>query len=154
MKQCVLFVLLIACLNVYGQEEEKEEKKEEKERISSVSILERIASNKKVELIQEAAVKDLLKSDYKSNKEKRVLTGYQVQIFSGSSSDRRNAEALKERVEEAYEVRAYVKYDAPNIRVRVGNFRTKLEAVELKMKLNEEFPGSYIVSTRVNADDI
>ena len=43
------------------------------------------------------------------------------------------------------EIPAYLEYDAPYYRVRVGNFRTKLEAIKIKHQISKNFPGAYPV---------
>ena len=40
---------------------------------------------------------------------------------------------------------AYPSWLAPNLRLRVGDLRTRLEAVHLRHELKVSYPGSYIV---------
>jgi len=48
------------------------------------------------------------------------------------------------------EIPAYLEYDAPYYRVRVGNFRTKLEAIKIKHQISKNFPGAYPVPEIIN----
>lgn len=47
------------------------------------------------------------------------------------------------------EHKAYVDYMAPNYRVRVGNFRTELEAEKLKVELIGSFPTAIVVADKI-----
>ena len=72
-------------------------------------------------------------------------SGYRVQIFFG---DRK--EALKRKAEFANsypDIPAYISYLAPNFRLRVGDFRTRLEAEKLKNAM--EYQGCYIVKDKI-----
>jgi hypothetical protein len=39
----------------------------------------------------------------------------------------------------------HVKYKAPDFKVRVGDFRTKNEALKLQKKIQQDYPGAFIV---------
>ncbi|MCC7301010.1 MAG: SPOR domain-containing protein [Bacteroidia bacterium] len=76
------------------------------------------------------------------------IKGYRVQIHFGA--EKAKAMQIKSRFLSRYpEVRAYDPFDAPYFKIRVGDFRTKLEAYKFMKELIGEFPGSFIV-----ADDI
>ena len=45
---------------------------------------------------------------------------------------------------------AYLIFDSPNFKVRVGDFRTKLEAQALLFKLAEDFPTLFLVEDKIN----
>jgi len=45
--------------------------------------------------------------------------------------------------------KTYVDYLAPNYRVRVGNFRTQLEAEKLKHEIIGAFPTSIVVADKI-----
>jgi len=74
-------------------------------------------------------------------------SGYRVQIFFG-----KRPEALKMKAEfqkSHSEVPAYISYLAPNFRLRVGDFRTRLEAEKLKREIDTEYSGCYIVRDKI-----
>lgn len=58
--------------------------------------------------------------------------GYRVQIFATSSLEK--AEAVAKQARAVFSERVYVEYSAPLYRVRVGDFSTKEQALELKEK--------------------
>ncbi len=50
--------------------------------------------------------------------------------------------------------KAYVDYVAPNYRVRVGNFRTRLEAEGFKNEILPFFPTSIVVADKIQLPDL
>ncbi len=77
------------------------------------------------------------------------IDGYRVLIFF--DQDKTLAEQKKAAFISAFpEHRTYVDYMAPNYRVRVGNFRTKLEAEALKAQLLIAYPTSLIVADKID----
>lgn len=69
-------------------------------------------------------------------------TGYRVQIFSDNNmrTAKSTAEHRKRLVEEQTDLRAYVTFDSPYWRVRVGDFRTQTEADLAMRELKNLFP--------------
>jgi hypothetical protein len=79
---------------------------------------------------------------------KLARDGFRVQIFLG---DRRTAEETKRTfLQKNPEVPAYLSWLAPNFRLRVGDFRTRLEAERLLRDLKTSYPGSYIVPDEID----
>lgn len=75
------------------------------------------------------------------------IDGYRVQLFFG---DRDSARETKATFLKKYPTtRADVTYLAPNFRVRVGNFRTLLDAEKFKNEINGLFPNCYIVPEKI-----
>ena len=78
---------------------------------------------------------------------KQVIRGYRVQIFLG---DRTQAEELRRHFLLKHPtVPAYMPYQAPNFKVRVGDCRTRLEAEKLRRSIKDEFPGAYLVPDEI-----
>lgn len=98
-----------------------------------------------VTYVEQADVKDLM-ADY--TKREHVLKGYRVQIFL--NADRRQAETMRAQFLQKHpEVPAYLSYQAPNFKVRVGDLLTRLEGEKLRAELKAEFPGCYIVPDEI-----
>ena len=72
--------------------------------------------------------------------------GYRVQLFSGSGTEARNqANDLRAEFMTLYpNVPAYLIYQAPNFKVRIGDFRTELEAIRLQRELSYQYPGGFV----------
>lgn len=75
--------------------------------------------------------------------------GYRVQIYFGT--DKAKAREVKSRFLAAYasEARAYEIYEVPNFKIRVGDFRTRLEAYRFLKKIRADFPASFIVGCEI-----
>jgi len=79
--------------------------------------------------------------------------GYRVQLIAESgqgSQDRAQATRSAYLARYKNEHKVYLIFDAPNFKVRVGDFQTKFEAAILWKKLQAEFPNSYVVEDDVN----
>lgn len=72
-------------------------------------------------------------------------SGYRVQIFFGKREEAFERKA--EFMENHPDIPAYISYLAPNFRLRVGDFRTRLEAEKLKSQL--DYSGCYIVKDKI-----
>ena len=82
------------------------------------------------------------------------VDGFRVQIFfdSGNNS-KKAAQTARERFMEVYpEVSAYLTFKAPYYRVRVGDFRTKLEAEGFLFQLSSNYPNAFSVPDRIQIE--
>ena len=97
----------------------------------------------KVELIQDFKVKALLDKHVEINS-RSSIKGYRVKIHFGA--DKNKANEIKAKFTTLFpDVPAYAKYDQPNFNIRVGDFRTKLEAYKFLKEVQTEFPSAFIV---------
>lgn len=77
------------------------------------------------------------------------ITGYRVQLFF--DSDRKLVDEARSKFVAAYpKVDSYVVFTAPNYVLKVGDFRSELEAERIKDNLFKDFPTSFIVKELVN----
>jgi hypothetical protein len=78
-------------------------------------------------------------------------TGYRIQIYSNSGPAAKET-AIKQQSEflKLHEkTPSYTKWSYPNWVVRVGDFRTKLEALEMHLAIRELYPASFIISDEI-----
>ncbi|TCD10796.1 SPOR domain-containing protein [Pedobacter frigidisoli] len=79
--------------------------------------------------------------------------GYRVQIFYGS--DRREVFSQQARFKSLYpRFNTYLIYKEPNYYVRVGDFRTRLEAQRLMSEIRSTFPTLFIFREKINAPSL
>lgn len=72
---------------------------------------------------------------------RRAGPGYRIQVIN--TSDRNAAISAKAKVYKHFpELKAYLIYQSPYFRLRVGNFRAKEEADDYMKQLSREFPGA------------
>jgi len=75
-------------------------------------------------------------------------TGYRVQIYFGSS--RQAAYDAQAKFSNEYqEYHTYITYSEPNFRVRVGDFKARMEAERLLKDLSATFTTLFIVSEKI-----
>ncbi len=94
----------------------------------------------------------LLKKHIELNRRKQKTKGYRVQIFFASNANAKSdAETVRQEFLTQYEGYAtYLTYNAPNFIVRVGDFRTKNEALKLYNTLKKEYLTAFIVPDEIN----
>lgn len=78
--------------------------------------------------------------------------GYRVQLTSESGQgSQARANDVKARFMNSYkDVNSYLLWEAPNFKIRVGDFRTKFEAAMFWKQIQAEFPNSYVVEDKIN----
>lgn len=78
--------------------------------------------------------------------------GYRVQIFfdSGSNSKNRAASAKGDFDATFPGINSYLSYKEPYYRVRVGNFRTVIEAVGFQKKIESNYPNAFPVKDNIS----
>jgi hypothetical protein len=77
------------------------------------------------------------------------ITGYRIQLFFDSDKKMVDNARLK-FIESFPKVETYVTYNAPNYLLKVGNFRTHLEAEKIKISIDRDFPTNYIIKELIN----
>ena len=100
---------------------------------------------------QDARLDKMLNWHIEKNIKKDGMDGYRVEIFFTSALDGLS-QAKSKKVEflsqyPDYEI--HIKYDAPNFRVRIGDFRTKNEALKLHKKIEKDYPMAFIVPDKI-----
>lgn len=100
-----------------------------------------------IDYVVDARINKLSDNFAEENKSKKSLAGYRVQIFFG---DRNQANSVKtEFLKEHSGTDTYLTYLAPNFRVRVGNFRTKLNADAFLHQIKKDYPTAYVVKDEI-----
>jgi hypothetical protein len=110
------------------------------------------ADTGKVEFVQETKIKDLLNKHIEVNS-KAPIKGYRIKIHFGA--DKNKAKEVKAKfIAKFPDVPAYEKYDQPNFNIRVGDFRTKLEAYKFLKEVQTEFPSSFLVQDDIEMPEL
>jgi hypothetical protein len=76
---------------------------------------------------------------------RRFIPGFRIQVIN--SSDRGSVFAAKTKVYQQFpELKPYLMYQAPNYKLKVGNFKTQEEADDYAKQLTKLFPsGVYVI---------
>ena len=81
------------------------------------------------------------------------LSGYRVQIYSGNK--KQPARELRLKFSRLYrKVKAHESYQQPNFKIRVGDFKTKLEALKFRKELLEHYPNCFIVKDDIEIEEL
>lgn len=104
-----------------------------------------------VNIIQDERVAALLEKHIQNNEAFNGLSGYRIQIFFDSGSNAKNrANNERRRFISLYpSTQAYVIFDAPNFKVRVGNFRNRLDAEKFLREILKHFEMAYVVPSKI-----
>lgn len=77
-----------------------------------------------------------------------TLSGFRVQIFSGL--DRQVAYSEQAKFKARYPaINTYISYTQPNYKLRVGDFRTRLEAEKLMNELKKYYNSMFVFSEMI-----
>ena len=145
----LLFVFLFASINCVNAQRI----------IKAESIVKGDGSYKEGEivLVQDPAIDTLLTRHIIGNRKHGGFDGFRIQIFNGSTRSARE-EANEENsrfISEFPGIESYLRFDAPNFfKVRVGNYRTKRDALRDFISIKKEFPNAYIVPDIIEFPDL
>lgn len=100
----------------------------------------------KTTIVGDTRVTQLVEKHIELNERVKTIPGYRIQVASLSGNDsRRRAFELKDKIKEAFpDVETYIVFDEPSFKVKVGDFRTKLEAFAFLSDMKTSFPGTII----------
>lgn len=121
----------------------------------SISV---IALSQKVDdysyVIRDPRIDRLVEKHRLYNQTNPGVDGFRVQIFfdSGNNSKKAAQTAREKFMETNPDVAAYLTFKAPYYRVRIGNFRTKLEAEGFLFQLATIYPNAFTVPDRVQIE--
>ncbi len=108
-----------------------------------------LSDNGTIISINEQGVDELVTKYENILKAKNGIEGWRVQLLFKAKQE--DIKQLKVDFMNLYpEIPAYLEYEAPYYRVRVGNCRTKLEAIKIKHQISKNFPGAYPVPEIIN----
>ncbi|MGB0175530.1 MAG: SPOR domain-containing protein [Owenweeksia sp.] len=109
-------------------------------------------TNGKLTVVEEPGISQLQQAYIRENQNQQGFEGYRVQIYNG----RKDACMSKRSqfISVFPTVAAYTLYEAPEYRIQVGDFRTRLEAEKFLKTVLSEFSGSFVVNTRIKLPDL
>jgi hypothetical protein len=111
-----------------------------------------------VVIIQDALVDSVLQNyevlrlKIMENPDNKSIPGYRIQIFfdSGLNSSDRARQVRDEFLLIYPEIPAYVNWKAPNYRVRIGDFKTRLEAEKTLQLILIDYPNAWVIKDEIN----
>jgi SPOR domain len=101
----------------------------------------------KLKLEQDPRLVELVHLHIRRNQEGGMVQGFRVEIFFSSDLNaRQKAQNIKNEFLSSYSgYNVYISWTSPDFKVRVGDFRTKNEALKLMKDIQGQFPKAFVV---------
>lgn len=136
MNKIILVFITISSLFVYSQDDGK-------------NIFNKLNESKagNIKVYQSPKVRLAMENHLVSIEKKEGIDGYRVQIYSGNgkNASRETNRVRMQFISKYKKTKAHLEYKNPYFRVKVGNYRTKSEALFFLSQIKEDYPGAYIV---------
>jgi hypothetical protein len=109
-----------------------------------------------IKIIQDDKVDLLVSKHIRINQGSQGIDGYRIQIFFDSGNNSKtNAKGVYESfIAKFPDVKAYLSFKTPNYKVRVGDFRTKLDAQRFLNEILTDYPNAWITADQINLPDV
>lgn len=104
------------------------------------------------EIIQDSRVDVLVTKHIQINQKLNTMDGFRIQLFSDSGNNSKNkAQSVQDEIQMRFPgMGVYLTFKSPNYKVRVGDFRTKLDAQRFLIELTADYPNTFIVADQIN----
>lgn len=110
----------------------------------------------KLEIMQDMKVNIVLEKHIEANQAQPHLEGFRIQIFfdSGNNSKTKAQTVLDEFIAKYPKTRGYLTFKSPNYKVRIGDFRTRLDAQRFLNELMADYPNAFIITDQINLPNV
>jgi hypothetical protein len=96
----------------------------------------------------DSLARELVERHKKANATKMSMTGFRIQIYFGS--ERAKATEIRADFTKNFpEIASYLIYQQPYFKIRVGDFKTRIEASGFLKKLEDHYTTAFIVPDEV-----
>jgi len=126
-----------------------------------VPVMKNVAQDKDtgkghVQIIQDEKVDLLVSKHIQINQNRKGEEGFRIQIFFDSGNNSKTkAESIYEGFKAKYpDVGAYLSFKSPNYKVRVGDFRTRLDAQRFLNEIITEYPNAWIIADMIKLPNV
>jgi hypothetical protein len=123
--------------------------------ITKATFSQNNVSVQKVIVVEDPRIVSLVeKHIYINGKQK--ITGWRVQIFFESGNNSKSRAYSKKGLFMAMypDAGVYLMYQPPYFKVRVGDFRSRMDAEGFKQKLIGDFPDAFVVKDEINFPEL
>ena len=110
-----------------------------------------VAQNGVLKLNQDERIDMLIAKQRQIHANDSTIDGFRVQIFMELGNDAlAHADSVQAKFIEMYpDVPVYLIFGQPYYRLRIGNFRTRLEAENMYHQLKKEFKNAFVTADRI-----
>jgi len=150
MRTTIILLLVLASFSGFSA------KPSAKAQFVQLSVADTLMIWEKLNIQCDPKINDLLREQTDQNKKSGTMSGFRLQIYFGSGENAHN-QAMKIKTEflSSYpDVKTYLLFKSPDFIVRVGNFRTKSEALKMQKSLLYKFPNAFIVADEITFPEL
>ncbi|MEI6681609.1 MAG: SPOR domain-containing protein [Bacteroidota bacterium] len=106
----------------------------------------------KTEVIRDQRVDILVNKHIQVNQAIRTMDGFRIQLFSDSGNNSKTkAQAAHDEFQSKHPgVGVYLTFKSPNYQVRVGDFRTRLDAQRFLNEISADYSSAFIITDHIN----
>lgn len=121
-------------------------------RVNTVSAQNHEIAGRQTEIIQDSRVDLLVQKHVQINQAFKTIDGFRIQVFSDSGTNSKNkAQSVQNEFQTRFQdLAVYLTFKTPNYRVRIGDFRTKLDAQRFLIELTADYPNAFIIADQIN----
>ncbi|MEZ5195922.1 MAG: SPOR domain-containing protein [Bacteroidales bacterium] len=122
----------------------------------SLSLFRKRMNRDELQIIQDPLVDTLLSKHLYLNEQNPGIEGWRIQIFfeAGNFSKTQAIEAKAEFVSKYPELRNYLIFQEPYYKVRIGDYRTKIEAEKVLKEIIGDYPNAFVVKDEINFPEL
>lgn len=103
----------------------------------------------RVQYDKEPLIDSVEKAYNEAWKKVNYIDGYRIQIAALSTKNA--AQKVYDEFKLNFpDLEVYLSYMEPTFRVRVGNFKTRIDAYRVQMQIQAQFPGSFITKDKIS----
>lgn len=111
------------------------------------------AFSQSIEVIRDSRVDTLVNRYTRVHQKKESIAGYRIQVAAGSN--RTNVYEVKSKFYKLFpDIKQYLIYQAPNFKLRVGSYRTRLEASKDLQEIMRDFNGAFIIRDEIKISEL
>ncbi|MCQ2286519.1 MAG: SPOR domain-containing protein [Bacteroidales bacterium] len=110
-----------------------------------------IQAQSSVKYDREQGIEQLEEQHKQAWQELEGIEGYRIQITAASGNNSKSTIQMASSEFQANfsNIPTYITYAEPYFRLRVGNYRTRLEAVAALEQIKIQYPGAYIIKDEI-----
>ncbi len=103
-------------------------------------------------VVHDTLIDFLFEAHKDANSRNGHIDGYRVHIYTDSGiRSKLRTDKTKEEFDEKYpDINSYISYNEPNYRIRVGDFRSRLDASRFLQEIRKDYPSAYIIQEKIN----
>lgn len=91
-------------------------------------------------------INEVLEQKRAYNKENPKGIGYRIQLYNGNET---RAYKIKNEFQVEFKLKATLLYESPEWKVRVGNYKTRLEADRALLEISKKFSSAVVLETEI-----